>query len=297
MGALGGDPANHNCPANSLRRPLHSSLVRKCAYAAFERAVEPLHSAISSFRPPNSSFPRRRESRGGVWVANDAHATPPVSTSVFILWCAGASWNPLALVIPAKAGIQRGGGRQDPRQSRYESMSRTPIRDRPLRQPLIRHSRHPFVNPAPQSSFRRRPESRGVGRGACPPPRAPLVRPRCTTRHRHIRGPPANPIDSGFRRNPRKARTAQPSRTLESLSGLHQLVQDRPRCTTRHRHIRGPPANPIFPAFAGIQERHGRRNRPGHLNPSQTSINSCRIIASRILCKTNVSAYQHLAGR
>ena len=66
----------------------------------------------------------------------------------------------------------------------YESMSRTPIRDRPLRQPLIRHSRHPFVNPAPHSSFRRRPESRGVGRGdgsavedfarrgACPPPTA-----------------------------------------------------------------------------------------------------------------------------
>ena len=31
----------------------------------------------------------------------------------------------------------------------YESMSRTPIRDRPLRQPLIGHSRHPFVIPAP----------------------------------------------------------------------------------------------------------------------------------------------------
>ena len=55
------------------------SFVRKCAYAAFERAVEPLHSAISSFRPLNSSFPRRRESRGGVWVANDAHATPPIN--------------------------------------------------------------------------------------------------------------------------------------------------------------------------------------------------------------------------
>ena len=44
----------------------------------------------------------------------------------------------------------------------YESMSRTTIRDRPLRQPLIRHSRHPFVNPAPHPSFRRR---------ACPVPR------------------------------------------------------------------------------------------------------------------------------
>ena len=31
----------------------------------------------------------------------------------------------------------------------YESMSWTRIRDRPLRQPLIRHSRHPFVNPGP----------------------------------------------------------------------------------------------------------------------------------------------------
>ena len=30
----------------------HERFVRKCAYAAFERAVEPLHSAISSFRPP-----------------------------------------------------------------------------------------------------------------------------------------------------------------------------------------------------------------------------------------------------
>ena len=47
----------------------------------------------------------------------------------------------------------------------YESMSRTTIRDRPLEQPLIGESRHPFVIPAPQSSFRRRPESRGVGRG------------------------------------------------------------------------------------------------------------------------------------
>ena len=56
----------------------------------------------------------------------------------------------------------------------YESMSRTPIRDRPLRRPVVRDSRHPIVNPAPNSSFRRRPESRGAGRGecsagACPP--------------------------------------------------------------------------------------------------------------------------------
>ena len=54
------------------------------------------------------------------------------------------------LGVPAPAGMS----------DCYESMSRTPIRDRLLQQPLIGHSRHPFANPAPQSSFRRRPESR-----------------------------------------------------------------------------------------------------------------------------------------
>ena len=73
---------------------------------------------------------------------------------------------------------------------------RPPIRhcyeNRPLRQPLIRHSRHPFVNPAPHSSFRRRPESRGVGRGdcsagSCPPLTAHRKVARvCATRRRAI---------------------------------------------------------------------------------------------------------------
>ena len=47
----------------------------------------------------------------------------------------------------------------------YENMSRTPIRDRPLRQPLIRHSRHPFANPAPirHSGEGRNPEGWGEG--------------------------------------------------------------------------------------------------------------------------------------
>ena len=65
-------------------------------------------------------------------------------------------------VIPAKAGIQRGGERQDRHQSWYESMSWTPIRDRPLRQPLIRHSRHPFANPASHFVI---PAKAGIQRG------------------------------------------------------------------------------------------------------------------------------------
>ena len=71
-------------PAHSLRSlvrqwvvpvesPPNSSFVRKCAYAAFERAVEPLHSAISSFPAPQFVIPRtpirRRnpEGRCGLW--------------------------------------------------------------------------------------------------------------------------------------------------------------------------------------------------------------------------------------
>ena len=44
------------------------------------------------------------------------------------------------LGVPAPAGIS----------DCYESMSQTPIRDRPFQQPLIGHSRHPLVTPAPR---------------------------------------------------------------------------------------------------------------------------------------------------
>ena len=79
--------------------------------------------------------------RGGAWQNPRPFAVPNHNS--------GFSY----LGVPAAAGMN----------DCYESMSRTPIRDRPLRQPLIRHSRHPFANPAPHSSFRRRPESRGEG--------------------------------------------------------------------------------------------------------------------------------------
>ena len=72
-----------------------SSFVRKCAHAAFEHAVEPLHSAISSFpHPPLSSFPRRRESRGEVRVvAITLELSHQPMHPIFIPWCAGASRN------------------------------------------------------------------------------------------------------------------------------------------------------------------------------------------------------------
>ena len=41
--------------------------------------------------------------------------------------------------------------------------------NRPHRRPLVRDPRHPIVNPAPTSSFRRRPESKRGGDGKCSP--------------------------------------------------------------------------------------------------------------------------------
>ena len=100
-----------------------------------------------------SSFRRRPESRGvgrGECSAVEdfngaergvAESAVPIRRTkpqlqLFIPWCAGNN------------------------RPCYESMCRTPIRDRLLQQPLIGHSRHPFVNPA---SFRRSK--------ACPVPR------------------------------------------------------------------------------------------------------------------------------
>ena len=185
------------------------SFVRKCAYAAFERAVEPLHSAISSFRPLNSSFPRRRESRApplrhsresgnpegrcGLWQQHQNSPTNQCTqfsylvtpASVVIpshsscrpptrhsgegrcgLWqqhqnsptnqCTQFSYlvTPASVVIPSHSSCRpptrhsgegrnpegRGGARQYRRQSRHESMSRTPIRDAPSNRPPSRLS-------------------------------------------------------------------------------------------------------------------------------------------------------------
>ena len=116
----------------------------------------------SSIRPPNRHSGEGRNPEG--WGEGN------VVRGLVPRWGGGGAWqNPRCqfavpshnssfsyLGVPATAGMS----------DCYEN--------RPLRQPLIRHSRRPFVNPAPQSSFRRRPESRGVGRGecsagACPP--------------------------------------------------------------------------------------------------------------------------------
>ena len=175
------------------------------------------------------------------------------------------------LVIPAKAGIQRGGGRQDRRQSSYESMSRTPIRDRPLRQPLIRHSRHPFVIPAPQSSFRRRPESRGAGGGkiaaslrtkACPGLRSGID--RSGSLSFAIRGIPSSirPLDSSFprKRESRGARGGQDRRqsSYESMSRTpipDECLPSRPLVSLCRRPLESPRTR-----HSGPPNRHSRES-------------------------------------
>ena len=46
---------------------------------------------LVSSNPLALVIPRKRESRGGVWVANEPQTPPPVNTSIFIPWCAGSS--------------------------------------------------------------------------------------------------------------------------------------------------------------------------------------------------------------
>ena len=151
----------------------------------------------------------------------------------------------------------------------YESMSRTPIWDRLLRQPLIRHSRHPFLNPAPRIRH-----SREGGNPRTNIPRKNAIRE--TTTHVHTATPlrlsdkstPRTPIPG---RNPGRGvrawtidihnKTPQsvlfysentrscPSRpTTRSYhcgrdAGKEQL--DRPR--SRHRHTAGPGRRPQRP--------------------------------------------------
>ena len=150
-------------------RPMAEGGMRKCsAVEDFARrgACPPLgpgrgpgtirRELHSSAFPPAVNVVRGlvpRRGRGGVWQSPPCQFAVPSHNSSFSY-----------LGVPAPAGTS----------DCYESMSRTTIRDRLLRQPLIRHSRHPFVNPAPHSSFRLSPESSGAGRGecsagACPP--------------------------------------------------------------------------------------------------------------------------------
>ena len=178
-----------------------------------------------SFRHSSESW--NPEGVGGVRPPDDGK-NPPVTT-IFILLC-----GPLrSMVIPAE-GRNPGGGvgaasfhtlvcrRQPAWSDYYESMSRTPIRDSrlnrismPILPPgvdtIIRRHRHFYV-----ANVSRMPQLWGVGQGNVARGLVPRLVPAT----------PGEPDNSGPRRNPRKARTAQPSRTLESLSDLHQLVQD-----------------------------------------------------------------------
>ena len=138
--------------------------------------------------------------RGGVGCGNDTRTLPPTN--------APNSY----LRVPAPAGMR----------DCYESMSRTPIRDRPLQQPLIGHSRHPFVNPAPHSSFR---QSK-----ACPVPR----------------------YGTGIQKGGREATSSPPGRGLTSLPRTPIRGEGEPHSTGASSHPRIPDSSPFLPPHVAL---------------------------------------------
>ena len=124
-----------------------------------------------------------------------AGASPPQGSRWGVAESAVPShnFNSSYLSVPAPAGMS----------DCYVNMSRTTIRDRPLRQPLIGHSRHPFVIPAiksmPRTPIRGR-NTEGIGRGDCSAGACPQLR---ASHHFHpLMRPSQGHGDSGGSRNP-----------------------------------------------------------------------------------------------
>ena len=116
----------------------------------------------SSIRPPIRRSGEGRNAEG--WgEGNVVRSKTSRGEGLVPRWGRGGAWqNPRCqLAVPSHnsnfsyLGVPAAAGMSD----WYEN--------RPLRRPVVRDSRHLIVNPAPNSSFRRRPESRGVGRGEC----------------------------------------------------------------------------------------------------------------------------------
>ena len=188
-----------------------------------------------------------RWGRGGAWHNPSCQFAVPSHNSGFSY-----------LGVPAPAGMSNW----------YESMSRTTIRDRLLRQPLIRHSRHPFVNPAPHSSFRLSPESSGAGRGECSAGACPPLGPGWGV---------AQPIVPIRRTKPQlriflpwSAGTSRHEQLVRKHVPDHDPGQTAPAAShspfAASLRQSGPPF--LIPAFAGIQRRWGEGNVALGLVPS-----------------------------
>ena len=168
----------------------------------------------------------------------------------------------------------------------YESMSRTPIRDDVTRPRMCPHSTAPpLVVPAPHSSFRRRPESRGAGRGecsagACPPlgrrrgvaeSAVPIRRtkPQLQLFNTLVcRRQPGWAIGTKMPLNGFRVRQRTPPFVIPAKAGIHALTfRERtptaipPPTSTRRPHIVFPAKAPPEPRYgAGIQRGVGGAN-------------------------------------
>ena len=153
-------PSQERRPPDSSFRPPTSSFRRRPESRGAVRGEATPHPTTNHGQqagPPPSSFRRRPESRGAV----RGEATPrPTTNHGQQAGPPPSSFRPPTPVIPAKAGIQRGGEEGGKASRASEAKPASQERRRPT------SSCRP-----PNSSFRRRPESRGAVRGEAGPPR------------------------------------------------------------------------------------------------------------------------------
>ena len=181
------------------------------------------------------------------------------------------SFRPPHTVIPAAAGIQRGGAAGHPTNHKNHSS------DNPLR--ALRGQSPSFRPPHP--SFRRRPESRGAGTWGIPlitkitritvqtTPFAPLV--SFVDNPRHSNRPPVIPAAAGIQRggdvgNPTNHKNHTNHSSDNSLRALSVLRGQSPSFRPPHT---------VIPAAAGIQRGEDVGNPTNHSSDNSLRAPSC----------------------
>ena len=260
-----GNPTNHknHSSDNSLRAPSRPSWT------------------IPVIPTAHPSFRRRPESRGArrrdiTKITRITVQTTPFAPLVSFVDNPRHSNRPP--VIPAKAGIQRGGdvGNHTNHKNHTNHSS-----DNSLRAPSCPSWTIPVI-PTAHPSFRRRPESRGAGTWGIPPitkitritvqttPFAPLV--SFVDNPRHSNRPPVIPAAAGIQRARRRdiPLITKITRITVQTTPFAPLVSfvDNPRHSNRP---------PVIPAKAGIQRGGDVGNPTNHKNhTNHSSDNSLR---------------------
>ena len=154
---LSSAPANPSIRHWCENAPTAASIVPGCHRTRTRRSGSPIRHSREGGNP-RTNIPRKNVNRDTTTCVQTAtllrlsgESTPRIPTRRRNPeGCGRCQFSYLG--VPAPAGMR----------DCHESMSRTPIRDNPVRQPLIGHSRHPFVIPAPQFVI---PAKAGIQKG------------------------------------------------------------------------------------------------------------------------------------